>query len=288
MATSDHRHTRRALLAATLGVAPAMSIADIATIKGSERSVQGGFNPESPEDNLYALAKIAGSTDGGTTCTWLGGRIYSKRTDARLAEPFLDWEGIQLKRFVFRSNTRVQYLFRGAILFRALGGSYLTEFASPVTGKKSKVTHFFTQIGTYDYTTAGIIPSPRFNGILAHNPSPLLFTWQVLGNDVWLELDERVRYTPASTGKEVADNAIFRFGSNLADLADRNKSVAPACVSYSTQMAYYGWMGMSGVDGYTLWNGAGRKFASIAEFPPERRRQIEQLAPDFFEASLGD
>jgi hypothetical protein len=281
-------HTRRSLLAATLSAGPLIAVAGTSSINGKQAQRLQKFDTGLPTDNLYGLAKIAGSTDGSTTCTWLGGRIYSKLADAKLAEPFLDWEGVQLKRFLFESATRIRYVFRGAILFKGLGGEYLDEFENPITGQRNKVNHFFTQIGTYDFTTEGIVASSRFNGFLAHNPSPLLFTWQVLGDDIWLELDERVRYTPKSTGKEIADNAIFRFGSSLSDVKDRSKVLASACVSYSTQLPFYDWMGMRGVDGYTLWSGAGRKYASIAEFPQERRQKIERLSPGFFTASLGD
>lgn len=249
-------------------------------------ATQSSAAPVNPRETLHALAKVLGAIDGSRAYNWLSGRIFSKQNAVPLAEPILDWEGCTIRRFAFESPDRLRMTYRGIILFKAVDGPVIDEFASPVSGKPNAVKHFRTAIGTYVFTSTGIEPSARFKGRLGVNPNPFVLPWAVAGDDVWMTLDERVEYTRPSTTLLVADNAIFRYQSRLSEIQDKHTSAASANISYHSEIGYYDWMGMMGVEGHTIWGAAGKKYAKLSELPSNFVDEVVRRYPTHFSDPL--
>ena len=101
-----------------------------------------------------------------------------------------------------------------------------------------------------------------------------------------LTLDERVEYTRPGTTTVIADNAVFRYQSRLSEIADASLAMASANASYHSEIPYYDWMGMAGVDGHTLWGAAGKKYARLDSLPERFVAAVTRRYPTHFSDPL--
>lgn len=275
---------RRQLLLGLPVLAGGVAVVDAAGNRSAAIRPESVF--KGPRETLHALAKVLGSMDGNPCYHWLGGRIFDKRDAAPLAEPMLDWEGCTIRRFAWEGPDRLRMTYRGIILFKAVDGSVIDEFRSPAGDGSTPVAHFRTALGAYTFTSNGIEASPRFKGRLGTNPNPFALPWIAAGDDVWLTLDERVEYTRPGTNIVIADNAVFRFQSRLSEIADANRAMASANISYHSEIPYYDWMGMAGVSGHTLWGAAGKKYAGLDSLPERFVEAVIRRYPTHFSDPL--
>ena len=84
----------------------------------------------------------------------------------------------------------------------------------------------------------------------------------------------------------IADNAVFRYQSRLSEIADASLAMASANASYHSEIPYYDWMGMAGVDGHTLWGAAGKKYARLDSLPERFVAAVTRRYPTHFSDPL--
>lgn len=226
------------------------------------------LNFTDPAFNVEALARILGDSTGKPTWTWSSGRLFAARKEGEFVDPILDYQGCKVITFRPIADGGFEMRFRGTILFMALGESVPLEiYKNPWNGNEAKVTHFRTSLGRIIYTPKGIVPIPTFKGEMGDNHSPFLLPWERVGDDLWVTLDERVRYQRPSDNEWRVDNAINRYRCSASELANPKRTSVAAEFSWHTQLNWMTFLGMGDAPGGVMWGGAGKKYASLDALP---------------------
>ena len=236
----------------------------------------------SPADNLYALVKTLGDLRGVQTYTISYGQIFGA-VGNELALPLFAFKAARVQSFQPRGAEAWETRFRGMIYFCDLEtGGVIDSWKNPYTGRTVPVIHWAT-LGEsgYTYTTRGLVARSTFRGEFGADKrdKPLVLPWVVNGEDVWLTLDERVKYVRASDGALRSDNAINRYQTSLGELQDANFSSARCFTSWHTDQNWMPWMDMDSYPGRLMWGGAGRKYAGLEQMPADFVAEVERRVP---------
>ena len=200
-----------------------------------------------PGDNIVALVKTLGDLSGRATWSISFGRIFgavadrTKPRDARC-------DKVEQRRCEIVADGAQETRFRGMIYFTDLEtGAFLGEWRNPFTGRTNQVVHWATLgQGGYTYTRSGLVARATFRGAFGSDKRgrPLILPWIINGDDVWLMLDERVKYVRPADGALRTDNAINRYQTSLRELEDPDVSSAVCRTSWHTEQNWMVWMGM--------------------------------------------
>lgn len=242
-----------------------------------------------PHDNLRALIRILGDETGVERYSFSHGRIFAV-VGKELAQPLFDFKAARVQGFRKLGEGVWETRFRGMIYFCDLdSGHIIDSWRNPYTGADATVTHWGT-VGEsgYTYTLNGVIPPRSFRGEFGarKQDAPLLFPWLINGDDVWLMLDERVKYLRRSDGAIRTDNAINRYHTSLAELEDPARSSVSCIASWHTEQNWMPWMAMGELAGHLMWGGAGRKYAQLEQLPRGFVLEIERRNPGALTAPL--
>jgi hypothetical protein len=242
-----------------------------------------------PFDNLRALVRVLADETGASCYSFSHGRIFSV-VGEQLAQPLLDFKAARIQGFRRVRADAWETRFRGMIYFCALeSGEIIDSWRNPYTGSQVSVTHWAT-LGEsgYTYTTMGLVPPRSFRGEFgaAKENTALRLPWLINGDDVWLMLDERVKYVRRSDGAVRTDNAINRYHTSLADLENPKLTSVSCRTSWHTEQNWMPWMAMPKLAGHLMWGGAGRKYAHLEQMPREFVAEIERRNPGALTAPL--
>jgi hypothetical protein len=235
-----------------------------------------------PADNIRALVKTLGDSAGRDTFTISFGRIFGAGAND-LARPLFDFKAARITSFKARENGAYETRFRGMIYFTDIrSGRIIDSWRNPYTDRDDPVTHWETGGETgYTYTVTGTVPRAEFKGELGDDKRgrPFILPWIVNGDDVWLTLDERVKYTRRTDGALRTDNAIMRYQTVLSELEDDSRSSATCHTSWHTEQNWMPWMRMDAQPGRLMWGGAGRKYERLDQLPADFVAEVERRRP---------
>ncbi len=236
---------------------------------------------------MHALVKLIGDVSGRTTVGWTQGDIFGLR-GSEIARPLMRFESARIGRYTRRADGAWVYNYRGVIAYKALDSDrFIDSLVNPYTNESVAVKHYATSIGSYAYTRVGVEPSAAFKGERGEEMGkPFRLPWTIVGDDVWVTTDERVRYRRPSDGEYRVDNAINRYAGKLSELQDPALTSAPCTSSWQTELNWFSWLGMGAQPGMIMQGGAGRKFAGVAQLPAALVEFVEHKFPGTLTAGL--
>jgi hypothetical protein len=262
-----------------LAAGPLLGLATTASLATPIPRIRS-YDFDRPGDTIHALVKIIGDVSGRTTYGWSQGEIFGL-TPGALARPLLRYESCRIGRYIAGADGAFEYRYRGMIFYKDYDtGAFIDRFRNPYTEAIVPVRHFQTSIGRYVYTERGVAPNAAFKGETGKRfGEPFRLPWTIVGDDIWVTLDERVRYRRPSDGEYRVDNAILRYAAKNRALEDARLTSVPCTSSWQTQLNWFGWLGMDAREGMIMQGGHGRKFETLEELPPALRKFAELKFP---------
>ena len=256
--------------------------ATLATSAHAAHAAQRKLDFRAPADNIIAVVKTLGDISGRDSYSVSFGRIFGA-VGNDLATPLFDFKSARVTSFRARGDGAYETRFRGMIYFTDIaGGAIIDEWRNPYTKTLNKVVHWETLGETgYTYTVNGTVPRTDFKGTIGDDKrgKPYIVPWLVNGDDVWLTLDERVKYTRRSDGALRTDNAINRYQTSLSELQNADINAARCSTSWHSEQNWMVWMNLDDQPGRMMWGGAGRKYAGLGELPQDFVREVERRKP---------
>ena len=230
---------------------------------------------------MHALVKLIGDVSGRTTVGWTQGDIFGLR-GSEMARPLMRFESARIGRYTRRADGAWVYNYRGVIAYKALDSDrFIDSLVNPYTNESVAVKHYATSIGSYAYTRVGVEASAAFKGERGEEMGkPFRLPWTIVGDDVWVTTDERVRYRRPSDEEYRVDNAINRYAGKLSELQDPALTSAACTSSWQTELNWFSWLGMGAQPGMIMQGEPGESLPAWPSFPPRWSSSLSTNFPE--------
>ena len=216
---------------------------------------------------LDALMRMRGSNDGRDVFANWWVTVYAVLPGERPRE-IMRLDGFNVGRFAKLEDGSAQLITREVAYYRDLKtGEFLKEWLNPFTNEKNTVLH-----------VANDPVNARFAAPKAGEAGRLPFMQS--GDDVILRLDVPLAYPnplqpaefPAeSSGPVYSGSEHFTFFAKTAQLDEAKTASVPITYAWARTGPWLPWMKMGTRQGYLLYSGHGKKFASFDDLPADVR-----------------
>ncbi len=251
---------------------------------------QGRLDLTRPEDNVRAIVKLTGDTAGATTYSFSLGHVFAPALDT-VATPIVNFRAARQSKFRDLGGGVFDFRFVGVILYTdPVTGEVVDELVNPFTRARVRVKHWRSSIGHYYYTPQGARAPAQFEGTAGaaggEAGRPYLLPWVRVADELFVTLDERVRYKRPSDGAWIIDNALLRHHGPAEAVLSADTTSAPSTSSWQTAISWFPWLEMPNPGQLLMQGGHGRKISALTEFPPDSLRDMERVFPGALTAPI--
>lgn len=233
------------------------------------------MDPDSPAQQLTALARVRADTSGAPSTVWWCGDVYQNAPGAAY-EHLFGFEGINVSRLV-EIDGGFQLLSREAAFYLdPRSREILEEWDNPVTGERVGVSHVWND--------------PVNQQWLEQQPwGPFRVPTTDLGDRVCLNMDIPLAYPSPLPVAEFPENSaddtyraleLFQFFAAKADLADPSLTSVPCDLSWSRVSPWLPWMRMGSRPGGLVFHTRGVKLAH-GDVPERLRSYVAAHRPEY-------
>ena len=181
--------------------------------------------------------------------------------------------------------------WEGMVFWDLTSGELVDRMLHPIGGRE--IFPHFTKEGPTQTRTS---PAGFHIGAGAEPAStrPLKFKRVVVGDDVWLERGMVARaphplkpseWKLESSGETYWTNLTTVLHGKVSDIRDPKVTMASSDYTIAGQTVPLPWMMMGQIGAMVGWVGYGRKFASLANLPRDRRQWYDVRHPELFGAA---
>jgi len=241
----------------------------------SAGSAPGTVELNSPTANLTGFIRMMASLIDEDVPWWYNGTVYAVQGESQNPQALFTFEGMELYRVAHLEDGTFELTGNTVTFFRALDGSWLREFANPITGARNEVGAAVQGGGPgrgFNVSVDGVRPTKLREQIPA---APLRKWWSVAAGRVWMNND--TVYPPGLSAPRAQSQSMF---ATVDEFNDAELPRIPAVFSSTVTMPWLEWMDMEGKPGHLLWHAAGAKLKSLDALPDEYRQRAENEYPE--------
>lgn len=249
-------------------------------------STSNTFQTDQGFEDFAAYFRIISDLEGPSTYRYHAGKVLMVPEPRGLAEDFVDFVAIKQDRSRRLPNGDFQHAYTGVTMFTDMEtGRVLDTFENPVTGETVTVEPFATSGGSIVYTPEGpyaLKPGadPTFLPKISE-VGPTKFDWDVSGDDVWITYPERFAVFNDDGKAIAADNSMYRYMTDMAQLMDPAISSVDCVMNWQTETGPWSWMNMpDSFKGHFIFGSMGRKYASLNRVPTRYIEASETRYPE--------
>jgi hypothetical protein len=232
------------------------------------------------------------ATTGGEVCATCEG-IICGREPGDVARRLIGWRSVPIIRVAEVSLDSFASEQREAMTYADLDtGEPVTEFLSPYTDEKLIPIGYVSTHNRYFFDANGAYQR-REAGRPERGPIP---DWRTDGIDVWVA-ESRFNEFPSAIaeaefpraygGPERKSVDILTCRANARDVANNSLASVPAQITLMTDAPWPLWLMRGRAPGGVLWQGFGRKYASLRDIPAQLTRATESTYPGFLRDPWG-
>ena len=255
--------------------------------QGALPVVQSGPNPgtvdlEAPEANLAGFIRMMASLEEVDVPWWYNGTVYAVHGEEQNPQALFTFEGMELYLVSHLDDGTFELTGNTVTFFRDLDGSWLRDYANPLTGETVKAGEAIQGGGPgrgFNVSVDGVRPTKLLDKIPA---APLKKWWSVAAGQVWMNND--TVYPPGLPPPRAQSQSMF---VPVADFNNAELPRLPSVFSSTVTMPWQEWMGMGDRPGHLLWHAAGAKLKSLDDLPADYRKRAEAEYPERMTVSRG-
>jgi Protein of unknown function (DUF1838) len=291
--TAEQRpSSRRRFLVGHLAALAGASVAGAAAASGAPGGAKGArpnagiqLPTADPVASIRQFVRMFATT-GGEICATCEGLIYGHEP-GQVAERLIGWRSVliirveQIARGKFRSEQREAMTYADL-----LTGKPLTQFVSPYTGETLIPVGYVSPHNRYVFDVDGAYQladaaQPR------RSPQP---DWRTDDEDVWVT-ESRYNVFPSAISEAEFPRAysgpvrksvdVLTYRASANDFANEAFASVPAHITLMTDAPWPLWMMRGRAPGGVLWQGFGRKYASLSAVPAAMAAATEAVFPGF-------
>ncbi len=246
------------------------------------------LDPMKAEDLHFMHRKLAFSTDERLSYWYIRAVRYGFQDG--VFTPFWNMHvGI-----IYKIENMADYRYRAKAVLKIFysdleTGELIETFNNPYTGEArevmqpplAQVNRIFSLQGVEQ--PAFDINSENKNGSVSRN-GEIGPAW-IIGDDVWLNGDVIYRSElPNDLGQLIQVNDWSTYHGSLSQLLDQNRTSADATHTFNDINTFnHPWIGMEGIDAWSVSRGFGRKFHDVSGMPPMWRDFVKETNPELLE-----
>ena len=244
-------------------------------VAGAAGRAPGTVDLNNPAANLAGFIRMMASLVDEDVPWWYNGTVYAVVGETRNPEPLFTFEGMELYRVAALADGTYELTGNTVTFFRALDGTWLSDYLNPFTGKTNAVGAAVQGGGPgrgFNLSVHGVRPSKLRDQI---PDAPLRKWWSVAAGKVWMNND--TVYPPGLPAPRAQSQSMF---ATVDEFNDADLPRIPAVFSSTVTMPWLAWMDMGDRPGHLLWHAAGAKLPGLDALPDAYRKRAEKEYPE--------